>query len=144
MVNMVMIVTHLLVPVALRVAGALGLAAEPALALVPPAAQAHRLVVRHLALRVGPAVRDGAGVPALAVDAGLAEGALLIGPAAGHAGAPHAAHAVLAVPVRRAPLLAAALRTLLAAAAVRRSPAAGCAESARALGPGRARRLDSG
>ena len=72
---------YLLVPVALRVAGALRLAAGAALALVAPSAEAHRPVVRHLALRVGPAVRDRAGVPALRVDAGLGEGALRVGPA---------------------------------------------------------------
>ena len=66
LVNMVLaVVTHLLVPVALGVAGALCLAADGALALVAPPAEADRLVVRHLALRVGAAVRDRAGVPAL-------------------------------------------------------------------------------
>ena len=63
-----MVASYLLVPVALRVAGALRLAAEPAPALVAPAAQAHRTVVRHLAIRVRTAVRDRAGVPALVVN----------------------------------------------------------------------------
>ncbi len=91
-------VDALLVVVALSVGEAVGApAAADGVALEALDAQAHGLVLAHLALGVRAAVGVLAGVDALAGHAGLAGGAVQTRPAAGGAGATHAADAVLAV-----------------------------------------------